>query len=210
VHRTMIPRTFALTVLALLALAVPSVAHAQSIWNSPNRSPRYAVELEPHLVVGAFSPPGDGSGSGLGPGLRASIPILRRGFLERYNDSVAIGFGLDWVFYDGAWRTRGQCTRFEPAPGGNRVCVEVDGEIGDSTYFFIPVVMQWNFYLHERISVFAEPGIDVYIRQADELDLRGGVGLNFQVGGRFMFTDRIGAVLRIGYPTVSLGVGFLL
>lgn len=198
---------FALTCCSGLALA-PN-AFAQDTIRS-NRSPRYTVELEPHLVLGAFSPPGDGSGQGLGPGLRASIPLARKGFIDGVNDSVGIGFGFDWVFYDGDNIVWGRCTRYETAPGGSRVCVEVDDQIGDSSYVFIPLVMQWNFFVHERISVFAEPGLNIYLRQADDERLRGGVSLNFQLGGRFLLTDHIAAVVRLGYPTFTLGVSFLL
>jgi hypothetical protein len=197
----------ALIVIGLLSVA-PNAA-AQSIWNSPQRQPRYTVELEPHLVLGPFSPPGDGSGSGVGPGIRASIPLSREGFLPAYNDSVALGVGLDWVFYHGPTR-RGACTRFVTAPGGADVCVEVDGQGGDSQYFFVPLVMQWNFFLHERVSLFFEPGVDLYLRQNEFDKVKAGVGVNVQVGGRFMITDRFEAVLRLGYPTVTLGVGVLL
>jgi len=217
-HRTLNYRSLALRVLvrsaavvtALLGLlALAPEAHAQNIFNSPHRTPRYTAELEPHLVLGPFSPPGDGSGTGIGPGFRASFPLTRDGFLPAYNDSIAIGVGLDWVFYD-AFTHRGRCTHFVRAPGGGSVCDEVDGQGGDTMYFFVPVVMQWNFYLHPQVSVFFEPGIDLYLRQNNQDALKAGLGLNLQVGGRFMFNNWIGGVARLGYPVFTLGVDFLL
>jgi hypothetical protein len=197
-------------VVACLVLVAVRPARAQGTWRSPEQLPRYTVELEPHLAIGPFSPPGDGSGTGIGPGFRASIPILPRGFISDVNDSVAVGVGLDWLYYDAATRNRGVCTRFRPSPDGTPVCVEVDGIIGDTSYFFIPVVMQWNFFLQQRVSVFAEPGINVYLRRDTYGNYRPGPSLNIQVGGRFLFNDNIAATLRLGYPTCTLGISFLL
>jgi hypothetical protein len=199
---------FTSAVVCLMLATTPALA--QGGWRSAQQLTRYSVELEPHLALGPFAPPGDGSGTGIGPGLRASIPILPRGFIDGVNDSVAIGVGLDWLYYDAATRNRGVCTRFRSSPDGTPVCVEVNGIIGDTSYFFIPVVMQWNFFLQQRVSVFAEPGIDIYIRRDTYGNLRPGASPNIQLGGRYLFTDNIAATLRLGYPTCTLGISFLL
>lgn len=73
-------------------------------------------------------------------------------------------------------------------------------------HFRVPVVMQWNFWLHRQWSVFGEPGLAMYVEEGD---------VEFQpfvlyAGGRFHVTDRITLTMRLGYPTFSFGASFLL
>jgi hypothetical protein len=167
------------------------------------------VELEPHLAVGFFDPPGIGTGDGLGPGLRLCFPLTDDGFLSKVNDSVALGVGADWVFYDGDGPPRADCARFVSAPNDTRVCVELGDDSNDSNYVFFPVVMQWNFWLHQRASVFAEPGFALHLRRGvgdDDL----GPSMVLQLGGRWHFLDPVALTGRLGYPTSSIGLSFLL
>lgn len=71
-------------------------------------------------------------------------------------------------------------------------------------HFRLPIVMQWNFWLSRNWSVFGEPGgvIDVGNKTR--------VHPAFYAGGRFHFTDRITLTMRVGHPTASVGVSFLL
>ncbi len=190
--------------LAFTLLALP--AAAQSTIKTPGARAPYVLELEPHFLVGPIDPPGFHSGQGFGAGFRGSLLILPEGFIAPLNDSVGIGIGADYLHYagddEGARRT---CERYEPAPGGVPVCVETSG--GDSDYLYLPVVMQWNFYLHRRWSVFGEPGIAPYLVDFDELRFQPFV---FYAGGRFHFSDAVTLTMRLGYPTFSLGVSFLL
>ena len=94
--------------LALLSLACwallgsfASRAHAQSSIRVPGQRPAYSFELEPHLLFAPFDSPDDPSGEGYGLGLRGTIEIAPEGFIPKLNDSVGIGFGLDWIHYDG-------------------------------------------------------------------------------------------------------------
>lgn len=77
---------------------------------------------------------------------------------------------------------------------------------------WIPVAMQWNFWLSRNWSVFGEPGVAFHVGKG--IDGRGpnrGLGwLALWVGGRFHFTDTIALTLRLGRPTLSVGVSFLL
>jgi hypothetical protein len=166
------------------------------------------VELEPHALLGLLEPPGFGNDVGFGAGFRASIELARDGFLPKLNDSIALGFGLDYVRYDGYEGWRGGCAEFVSAPSGVPVCVRTGGFAGldNVDYFYMPVVMQWNFWLHRKWSVFGEPGLSLYLQERD-LDFSPFV---LYAGGRFHFTDRITLTMRIGYPTFSLGVSFLL
>lgn len=183
-----------------------SSALGQSTIKRPGDRPPYAVELEPHLGVGLFEPPGYGYGDGFGAGVRGSVEILKVGFIPKLNNSIAIGFGADYLRYEGWQGTRGTCEHFETAPGGVPVCTRVSGGSRHANYVFLPVVMQWNFWLHRRWSVFGEPGLALYVQNGHmEFD-----PFVFYVGGRFHITDRITLTMRLGYPTFSLGVSFLL
>lgn len=73
--------------------------------------------------------------------------------------------------------------------------------------FFIPVAMQWNFWLSTHWSVFGEPGIGFAANPP------GGVGVVhpvFMIGGRYHFNDKVSLTLRLGYPAFSIGASFFL
>src|SRR6185312_357116 len=115
---------------ALLAsLTVASAAQADDTIKHPGDHPAYNFEVEPHLLFGWDNVYAN---DGWGPGVRFSIPIVDNGFVSSINNSVAISFGLDLLHYDHCWYNGG-CS-------GN--------------YIHIPVVMQWNFYVAQRFSVF--------------------------------------------------------
>jgi hypothetical protein len=189
--------------IAGILLATP--AAAQSTIKRPGQHPDYVFEAEPHLALGLVDPPGFGAGTGWGLGFRGTVELLDNGFIPKLNNTVGIGFGLDYLRYDGWQGPRGQCQRFVPGPAGVPICVEVSGR-NHVNYFFVPVVMQWNFWLHRKWSVFAEPGLALYFDDG-RLDFTPFV---LYAGGRFHFTDRITLTMRVGYPSFSLGVSFLL
>jgi hypothetical protein len=72
-------------------------------------------------------------------------------------------------------------------------------------HFRFPVVMQWNFWLSENWSVFGEPG-GVLDLHKDDLRVHPA----FYAGGRFHFSDHVTLTMRVGHPTASIGVSFLL
>ena len=168
----------------------------------------YVVEVEPHLVLGS-GPPGRGAGSGGGIGLRASVVLSSDGFIRGLNDSLALGFGLDFAYYAGRYAFNGyrdQCLHFEPGPASTSVCTDVTSNGGTYNYVFVPVVMQWNFWLTERFSAFGEPGLAFYHL--------GNYGFSaspaLYLGGRLRLADRITLTARIGYPTLAIGVSFMM
>jgi len=191
-----------------LVCGASATGHAQSIIKNPGDHPDYKVELEPHLDFGWAGLYAD---NGFGAGLRAGIPIVQNGFVPTINNSVAISFGLDIVRYSGCYY------------GGTVFANGADLGCG-ATYFIFPVTMQWNFWLSPRWSVFGEPGLYIYHATFDSFcdKLKGnaflacsepthtGVGFAGYVGGRFHFNDTVALTLRLGYPTISLGVSFLL
>jgi hypothetical protein len=71
-------------------------------------------------------------------------------------------------------------------------------------HFRIPIVMQWNFWLSRNWSVFGEPGGLI------DFGKKARPRPAFYAGGRFHFTDSITLTMRVGHPTASVGVSFLL
>lgn len=199
--------------LAALPLAFSGVANAQNIVKQPGNHAQYALEIEPHLAfqwAGRF-----GANDGFGPGARFNIPFMHNGPISTINNNMGITFGLDLTFGDGG---PGWCY------GRYDRNLWINGESCSVTELWLPVAMQWNFYLTKVISVFGEPGFALAHRRWSNRWYCNGNGnaaceerytandLEFimSAGGRFMFTDNIGATVRIGYPMVTAGINFLL
>ena len=186
------------------ALAIGSPAEAQSIIKNPGDHPDYKFELEPHLLFGWANLYAN---TGFGAGLRFGLPIVHTGFISSINNSVAISFGLDWLRYSGCYYTGRFFNRNDDFGCG-------------ASFFLFPVAMQWNFWLTPRWSVFGEPGLyiyhGVYDDPCEELGLRNcatptrtGLGFAAYAGARFHFNDTVALTMRLGYPTLSIGVSFL-
>lgn len=190
-------------VAALGVWLTPARSEAQSTIKRPGDRTQYRFEAEPHLLLGLFDPPGFASGEGFGLGFRGTVEVARNAFVPSINNSVGITFGLDWVRYPHG-EYPGYCSRWTVDPAGTRVCTEVNGEHGRD-YVYLPVAMQWNFWLARRWSVFGEPGLVPYFH-GGKLEIDPA----FYAGGRFHFADRVTLTMRLGYPTFSLGVSFLL
>ena len=211
-HRLPARRATACAMAAAIAIALLASSHARATEQVVIRDARppigYAVELEPQLVLGT-DPPGAGAGSGGGIGVRASFVLSPQGFIRGVNDSVAVGVGLDWGHYSGAWGLNGyrdECLTFQPGPNGTSVCTQVTSNGGSYNYLFVPVVMQWNFWLTQRFSAFGEPGLNLYFLGSHGFDLSPALF----VGARFQITERLTVTARVGYPTVGIGVSFML
>ena len=202
-------RTWSMPAVVAACLLVPSLARADDTIKRPGDHPHYAVEIEPHGDWGwthyDYAPD-----DGFGLGARFSIPIVENGFVPSINNSVAIGFGVDWLHYSGGcYDYYGPHGYFGPCYNG-----------GDANFLFFPVVMQWNFYVARHWSVFAEPGLGIYHGFFDYCagapagyvcgnPNSTGVDFAFYVGGRYHVSDHVALVLRIGYPTFSFGVSFM-
>ena len=96
------------------------------------------------------------------------------------------------------------------------------GDDCDGTDLWLPVTFQWNFFFTKVVGAFFEPGLAVSYwhrewiddcggdpceREGSDLDLAEFVVF---VGGRFLFSERAGMTVRIGWPYVSIGGTFLL
>jgi hypothetical protein len=187
-----------------IVLASHSARADRLIIKEPTNHPTYGVELEPHLVFGGVVPFFDYIDAfGIGLGARATIPIVNEGFIPKLNDTVGIGFGLDWVHWDGGYRG---CVRYND---NNRGCDAFETKGAD--YLWIPVVMQWNFWLSENWSVFGEPGLALRYMSLPYDENRVRIDpFVFYAGGRFHFSDTAALTIRLGSPTASVGVSFFL
>jgi hypothetical protein len=85
------------------------------------------------------------------------------------------------------------------------VAVGVGFDFGGDGRVYVPVVLQWNFWLSTHWSVFGEPGIAF-----GSGGPYSGIFPAFFAGGRFHFTERIALTIRFGYPDLAVGVSFLL
>jgi hypothetical protein len=181
-----------------LALSAHGRADTMIIRNAGDHS-RYRFEAEPHLLLGLVNPPGPANGTGFGVGFRGTVVVLDNGFVPTINNSIGVGFGFDWVHYGGGRQTCG----VDPGPSGVPVCTSES-----VSEFWIPVVMQWNFFLSRQWSVFGEPGIAFRYQSVPGFN---NLNLDPQiyVGGRWHFSDQMTLTMRLGYPTFSVGVSFM-
>jgi hypothetical protein len=191
-----------------LATSVSMQARAQSIIKQPGMHPVYSVDLEPHLVFALDDTPYYGGG-GLGLGARVTIAFLRNGPIQHINNDMGIGLGLDWV----AW---GGCRRnwWYPYNTPYTDC---------STYeVYLPLALQWNFYLTDIITVYGEPGFAIrYAHVSWTLPGPNNIPVEYTDhvtdpvpiiagGAKFMFGRTIGLNVRLGWPYCSVGASFLL
>ena len=103
----------------------------------------------------------------------------------------------------------------------NSVGIGFGADIGFNGTVFIPVVMQWNFWLSTHWSVFGEPGLGLAFGEdrgrgrrvgrwwSDDNGRTGFYPLVLFAGGRYHFNEKIALTMRIGFPVVSVGVSFL-
>ena len=191
-------------ILFTLAVIVPTQARADDTIKHPGDHPSYNVEIEPHGILGGYDSVYV-SGAGFGVGGRFSIPIVQNGFVPSINNSVAITFGLDFLHYGS-----------DCGYGGlNYSCA--------ANFLYFPVAMQWNFYVSQKWSVFGEPGLYIYHGFFDSycppnangscfepISNATGVRPAFYLGGRYHFNEKVSLTMRIGYPTISVGVSWFL
>ena len=188
-----LPKPFAVWFLASALMGgfilVSGFCRAETIIKQPGNHPHYSVELEPHLILGWASIDTNdpfprnfdlNRNASFGPGLRIGIPLVTNGFVQSINNGVALGLGIDMAHY---------------GPSSNVI--------------WLPVVMQWNFYIADAITVFGEPGGALRTATSHgqtEWHIDGVM----QAGAKFMFTRQVGLTIRAGYPYFSAGLTFLL
>jgi hypothetical protein len=160
-----------------LALVHASDARAEDLTVSrPGAHPDYVVELEPEAIV-LF---GRALGDGPGVGVRASIPVMKNGFISSLNNVPAISFG------------------FSRSPIGD-----------EQAPFYAPVVLQWSFWLSQHWSVLGEAGVFLVFGDGTRTELQPAfmAGGRFHVTDRIAITARISLPTT---PSLGVGVSFFL
>ena len=184
---------------------------AQAQLHSPGRHLRYSVEVEPQFSVQWSKLPGESSG--LGPGIRLSVPIIQDGPLKKLNNSLAIGLGFNWAYFQescGVYFWEGSTlTPQDPE-------YTTYAEPCTAHHFTAPLVIQWNFFVTEVVSLFAEPGM-AFLHER-----RSGTGwcdgepcskddsttklpFVFWGGARMGMSESVALTIRLGTPYVSAG-----
>jgi hypothetical protein len=161
---------------ALLLVSTRDARAEDLIVSRPGAHPDYVVELEPEAIV-LFGRPLD---DGPGVGVRASIPVMKNGFISTINDVPAISFGIS------------------------------RSPIGDSKApFYAPVVLQWSFWLSTHWSVMGEAGAFLVFGDGTRTQLQPAfmAGGRFHLTDRIAITARISLP---DTPSVGIGVSFFL
>lgn len=175
-------RRGSLGVLSSLVLALtclPDVAQAEGLIKRPGAHNRYSFELEPHLV--AYWGGWRGWNRGRFEGAQVG-PGVRMAIPFMHNgpiDSINNNIGISFG---------------------------IDTFFPNNDFLMsMPVAFQWNFYFTDIVSVLGEAGLvtNLYTGPGESFDLTP----LFQGGGRFQF-GKVGIVVRIGYPTGSVGANF--
>jgi hypothetical protein len=153
----------------------------------------YRVELEPHLNMSIFhrdyyggryyggyygyDPVGDPE---FGAGFRATIKIVDP-VIPQINNSIGITFGLDITNCHACYK---------------------------GFFWFGPEVgAQWNFYITDKFSTFADLGI---MLRADGFYAYNYFDFFAMAGGRWHFTRNMSLTFRFGYPFITAGVSFFI
>ena len=204
------------TIVMLLTLCEP--ARAAGIIKEPGKHPHYSVELEPHFVWTWDWLPHEAQ-DGLGLGLRASIPLFHNGPIDTINNNMAITFGFDWA------HSSAHCGPGNRPPPGYPpgYYPYYDYYNCSANSYWVPVALQWNFFLTDIVSVFGEPGFAiVHERWNQWAPCAPGAAVceytqsdtQFHPviwgGARFLFNDHLGVTVRVGVPSMSVGLTILL
>jgi hypothetical protein len=186
---------------AALAITLTGITTAQAQIGRPGAHDRYSAEIEPHLVLQHTD------NDGIGVGVRGSFPIIDNGPVTTINNSFALGIGLDWTHWEndcGPW----DC---------------------DGNDFWVPMVVQWNFFFSDMISAFPEVGLALEYESwdggyYDDCRRFGGPGFDCDndddgdldvefvlwLGVRFHLAREFALTVRLGTPSILIGASFFL
>jgi hypothetical protein len=161
---------------AALLVRSPDARADDLIVSRPGAHPDYFVELEPEAIV-LF---GRAIGDGPGVGLRASIPVMKNGFIPSLNNVPAVSFG------------------FSRSPLGD-----------NKAPFYAPAVLQWSFWLSQHWSVLGEAGVFLVFGDGTRTQLQPAFmgGGRFHFTDRIALTARISLP---NTPAIGVGVSFFL
>jgi hypothetical protein len=197
---------------ALAGLIVFWSALGRAQIREPGAHLHYGVEVEPQLTLKLFHVPGEASG--LGPGIRFSVPILKDGPIGAWNNSLVIGAGFNWNYYQENCGVYFWEDSTLPPRGPQRASFVKPCK---AHQFIVPVVVQWNFYMSRFLTLFAEPGLSLqHERRSGDgwcdgspcsaKDHETKLPFVFWAGARMMMSDSVALTIRLGTPYVSTGV----
>jgi hypothetical protein len=186
------------SILFATAATLLFVSTSQAQIDRPGAHVDYRAEVEPHLVLQHTDD------DGVGVGLRASFPIIDNGPIRTINNSLALGVGFDWSHWDD------ECPRF------------LDDDC-DGNDFWVPLVVQWNFFFSDLISAFPEVGLALEYETWDNdygdlcrgnryCDDDGDIDVEFVLwlGVRFHLARDFALTVRLGTPSILIGASFFL
>lgn len=159
--------------------------------------PDYSIEIEAHGTVAAF----DSFFVGLGAGARITIPVADNTLVKSIDDELSVGIGIDVVRY-GAYKPINTSSK----PGLGVLAL------------YVPVSLQWNFWLGSRATFFLEPTLIYrYASYIDDCANAYGSACaertrflpSGALGMRFRFADHVGLTIRAGWPMANLGLTWL-
>jgi len=152
---------------ALMAWLTPGIGAAQES--------RMIEGVRPELHLGI------GWHGDLGFGGRVDVPVVPSGFIDGFNDELALSPGGDLYF------------------GGGK---------NDNLYGDALLAVQWNLYLKPEWSVFPEIGLAFIFGDGGGRD-RLHLSPVFALGGRYHWSSRNSFVLRMVWPFgLQLGITF--
>ena len=179
--------------------------------DAPGQHIRYGMEIEPQLSLQHARVPGEAAG--IGPGLRLSVPIISDGPLKKLNNSLALGVGVNWAIF------KESCGTYfwdGPAPEPDEPQYPTYAKGCTAHQITAPVVIQWNFWITEVVSVFAEPGMAfLYERRSgtgwcdgepcSKKDSSTKLPFVLWGGARMAMSESLALTIRLGTPYVSAG-----
>lgn len=173
-------RAFALGAAVFAAAsALSTEASAENLIKQPGNHNQYSFELEPQLAFYHWGGRGwAGPGGGWGGGFGPGIRVSIPFMHNGPIDTINNNIGISF--------------------GANTIFWN-----GGGFALHTPVAFQWNFYFTEIISVLGEVGLATnFVGWNNTLWV--DIDPVFQGGGRFQF-GKVGVLVRIGWPTLSVG-----
>ncbi len=173
---------FMTRLMLVVALSASSMAFANKLKETDALLDESEKTERPmQLSVHGTLPWGGYYGWSAGAGANLYIPIAKNGFISKLNDSFGIDFGVDAVFHF----------------------------YGPLFSLLVPVNARWQFYMLPQLQVYASLGLEV------DIWFGGVYGYGywpvrpaFHVGAQWMFSQKVGLKLEVGYPGVRFGVLF--
>ncbi|MFW5739827.1 MAG: hypothetical protein ACOC1F_05625 [Myxococcota bacterium] len=195
----------------VVATALLHATSAAAQLDQPGQHIRYGAEVEPQLALQLGHLPGDAAG--VGPGVRLSVPLIEDGPLKKLNNSLAVGIGFNWAYFQepcGTYFWDG-----EPLETNDPDFATYTNDC-TAHQFTAPIVVQWNFWVSEVVSVFAEPGVAlIHERRSgtgwcdgtpcDQSDNTTKLPFVLWGGARMAMSDSLALTIRLGTPYISAG-----